>query len=55
MSVAQFYLFGMLQRTVPADFIAPCLPIKTTTLPSGGKNRIMNHDSYTGRYIDRRR
>ena len=34
-TVAQFYLSGMLQRTLPAGFIAPCLPTKTTTLPSG--------------------
>jgi ATP-dependent DNA ligase len=27
----------MLQRTFPAGFIAPCLPTKTTTLPSGGQ------------------
>ncbi len=27
----------MLQRTLPTGFIAPCLPIKTTTLPSGGQ------------------
>ena len=26
----------MLQRTLPAEFIAPCLPTKTDTLPSGG-------------------
>jgi bifunctional non-homologous end joining protein LigD len=26
----------MLQRTLPAGFIAPCLPTKTDTLPSGG-------------------
>ena len=26
----------MLQRTLAAGFIAPCLPIKTTKLPSGG-------------------
>jgi ATP-dependent DNA ligase len=26
----------MLQRTFPAGFIAPCLPTKTDTLPSGG-------------------
>jgi hypothetical protein len=26
----------MLQRTLPAGFIAPCLPTKTTQLPSGG-------------------
>ena len=25
----------MLQRTLPAGFIAPCLPTKATTLPSG--------------------
>jgi ATP-dependent DNA ligase len=34
-TVAQFYLSSMLQRTLPAGFIAPCLPTKTTTLPSG--------------------
>jgi bifunctional non-homologous end joining protein LigD len=27
----------MLQRTLPTGFIAPCLPTKTTTLPSGGQ------------------
>ena len=27
----------MLQRTLPAGFIAPCLPTKTTTLPSGSQ------------------
>jgi bifunctional non-homologous end joining protein LigD len=27
----------MLQRTLPAGFIAPCLPSKTTQLPSGGQ------------------
>src|SRR6201989_2425504 len=27
----------MLQRTLPAGFIAPCLPTKTATLPSGGQ------------------
>jgi bifunctional non-homologous end joining protein LigD len=37
MTVAQLYLFRMLQRILPAGFIAPCLPIKTTTLPSGGQ------------------
>jgi ATP-dependent DNA ligase len=36
-TVAQFYLSGMLQRTLPAGFIAPCLPTKTTQLPSGGQ------------------
>jgi ATP-dependent DNA ligase len=27
----------MLQRTLPAGFIAPCLPIKTTKLQSGSQ------------------
>jgi ATP dependent DNA ligase domain len=27
----------MLQRTFPAGFIAPCLPTKTTQLPSGSQ------------------
>jgi bifunctional non-homologous end joining protein LigD len=27
----------MLQRTLPAGFIAPCLPIRTDKLPSGGE------------------
>jgi ATP dependent DNA ligase domain len=36
-TVARFYLSGMLQRTLPAGFIAPCLPTKTTTLPSSGQ------------------
>jgi bifunctional non-homologous end joining protein LigD len=27
----------MLQRTLPAGFIAPCLPIKTDKLPSGSQ------------------
>jgi bifunctional non-homologous end joining protein LigD len=31
----QLYLPRMLQRTLPAGFIAPCLPTKATTLPSG--------------------
>jgi len=35
-TVAQFYLSGMLQRSLPAGFIAPCLPTKTDKLPSGG-------------------
>jgi bifunctional non-homologous end joining protein LigD len=30
-----FYLVHMLQRTLPARFIAPCLPTKTDKLPSG--------------------
>src|SRR5215467_9501624 len=28
---------GMLQRTLPAGFIAPCLPTKTDKLPSGSQ------------------
>jgi bifunctional non-homologous end joining protein LigD len=36
-TVAQFYLSGMLQRTLPAGFIAPYLPTKTDRLPSGGQ------------------
>jgi len=27
----------MLQHTLPSGFIAPCLPIKTDKLPSGGE------------------
>jgi ATP-dependent DNA ligase len=27
----------MLERTLSAGFIAPCLPTKTDTLPSGGQ------------------
>jgi bifunctional non-homologous end joining protein LigD len=27
----------MLQRTLPAGFIAPCLPTKADKLPSGGE------------------
>jgi len=34
-AIARFYLFHMLQRTLPAGFIAPCLPTKTDKLPSG--------------------
>ena len=34
--VAPFYLARMLQRTLPAEFIAPCLPTRANTLPSGG-------------------
>jgi hypothetical protein len=36
LTVAPFYLVHMLQRTLPAGFIAPCLPTKTDKLPSGG-------------------
>jgi ATP-dependent DNA ligase len=31
------YLVSMLQRTLSAGFIAPCLPTKTTQLPSGSQ------------------
>jgi bifunctional non-homologous end joining protein LigD len=34
-SVPVAYLAHMLQRTLPAGFIAPCLPTKTDKLPSG--------------------
>src|SRR6516225_3109675 len=34
-AIAQLYLVHMLQRTLPAGFIAPCLPTKTDKLPSG--------------------
>ena len=36
-AAAQFYLIRMLQRTLPAGFIAPCLPTKTDKLPSGSQ------------------
>ena len=36
-TVAQFYLSGMLRRIVPTGFIAPCLPTKTDKLPSGSQ------------------
>src|SRR5262245_61677510 len=36
-TVAQLYLVHMLQRTLPAGFIAPCLPTKTDKLPSGSQ------------------
>src|SRR5262245_20034842 len=36
LTVAPFYLVHMLQRTLLAGFIAPCLPTKAHTLPSGG-------------------
>ena len=34
-AAAPLYLARMLQRTLPAGFIAPCLPTKTDKLPSG--------------------
>jgi bifunctional non-homologous end joining protein LigD len=36
-TVAAFYLVHMLQRTLPAGFIAPCLPTKTDKLPPGSQ------------------
>src|SRR5262249_57628329 len=36
-AVAQLYLVHMLQRTLPAGFITPCLPTKTDKLPSGSQ------------------
>jgi hypothetical protein len=36
-AVAQLYFVYMLQRTLPAGFIAPCLPTKTDKLPSGSQ------------------
>ena len=43
----------MLQRTLPAGFIAPCLPTKTTQLPSGDLwLHEIKHDGF--RFICRR-
>jgi ATP-dependent DNA ligase len=37
----------MLQRTFPARFIAPCLPTKTSNLPSGSQWRHeIKHDGF---------
>jgi hypothetical protein len=37
----------MLMRTLPAGFIAPCLPSKTDKLPSGGQwLREIKHDGF---------
>jgi bifunctional non-homologous end joining protein LigD len=37
----------MLRRTLPAGFIAPCLPTKVHTLPSGGLwIHEINHDGF---------
>jgi ATP-dependent DNA ligase len=52
----------MLQRTLPAGFIAPCLPVKTDKLPSGGQwlHEIKHDDGFriiarkTGRQTVRR-
>ena len=35
LTAAPFYLIYMLPRSLPAGFIAPCLPTKTDKLPSG--------------------
>ena len=46
-AVAQLYLVRMSQRTLPAGFIAPCLPTKTATLPSGGlRVHEIKHDGF---------
>jgi hypothetical protein len=43
----------MLQRTLPAGFIAPCLPTKTTQLPSGGQwLHEIKHDGLEFRWAD---
>src|SRR5262249_8896699 len=40
-------LSAMLQRTLPAGFIAPCLPTKIDTLPSGGQRlHEIKHDGF---------
>jgi bifunctional non-homologous end joining protein LigD len=47
----------MLQRTLPAGFIAPCLPTKTDKLPSGGQwLHEIKHDGFRiiGRKDDER-
>jgi bifunctional non-homologous end joining protein LigD len=37
----------MLQRTLPAGFIAPCLPTKSTQLPSGSQwLQEIKHDGF---------
>src|SRR5262249_26172735 len=36
-TVVRLYLVRMLQRTLPAGFVAPCLPTKTEKLPSGSQ------------------
>ena len=47
LTVAPFYLVHMLQRTLPAGFIAPCLPTKTDKLPSGSQwPHEIKHDGF---------
>jgi hypothetical protein len=41
LAVAQLYLVRMLQRTLPAGFIAPCLPTKTDRLSALVTDRAM--------------
>ena len=60
-AIAQLYLVHMLQRTLPAGFIAPCLPTKTDKLPSGSQwLHEIKHDGFriiarkTGRQTVRR-
>jgi ATP-dependent DNA ligase len=36
-TLRDFVYSNMLQRTLPAGFIAPCLPTKTDKLPSGSQ------------------
>ena len=46
-AVAQLYLVHMLQRTLPAGFIAPCLPSKADKLPPGSQGlHEMKHDGF---------
>jgi hypothetical protein len=40
-AIAQLYLVHMLQRTLPAGFIAPCLPTKTDRLSALVTDRAM--------------
>jgi hypothetical protein len=50
LTVAPFYLVHMLQRTLPAGFIAPCLPTKTDRLSALITDRAMEawyHPSIT--------
>ena len=48
--VSQLYLVPMLQRTLPAGSIAPCLPTKTDKLPSGSQwLHEIKHDGFPHR------
>ena len=46
-TVARLYLFRMLQRTLPAGFIAPCLPTKTDKLTGIRFNEYIGGDGPT--------